>query len=123
MEESMEEILKGLEIAERNWKKLLKETENKKEVKKPEILNIGPKPIRFIKKLIKEPVIPKVDLPKIKKNRGDYRSLMKRNLNVLKHELSYEKDKDIQNKLEAKIIEIKKNLKDYTKNKKKKKIK
>ena len=81
MEQPLEEILKELEAAEGRWKKLLEEAENKNvHIKRPEILNIGPKPIR---KLVKREVEPRIPII------NSFISRMKTHLNVLKTELGF----------------------------------
>lgn len=90
MEQPLEEILEELRAAEERWQKLLKESEgNKEKIIKPEILNVGPKPIKNLSRKVEEPYIPVVAIPKIKRNRGDFVSRMKTTLNVLKSELGY----------------------------------
>ena len=118
MEQPLEEILKELEAAEGRWKKLLEEAENEKElIKRPEILNIGPKPIR---KLVKREVEPIVNIPKIKRNRGDFISRMKTQLNVLKTELGFTNNSEEREKIKQRIEQTKTDIKQHKKYKKNK---
>lgn len=112
MEQPLDELLADVEQAEVRWIELLKRAENSSEViRRPEILNIGPRPIKkFGLRKITEPHIPKVDVTKIKRNRRDFVSRMKTRLDVLKCELEFSecqaKKVDIQNKIRETKTEI-----------------
>ena len=121
MEQPLEEILKELEAAEGRWKKLLEEAENKKEnIKRPEILNICPKPIRKLVKREVEPRIPIVNIPKIKRNRGDFISRMKTQLNVLQTVLGFTNNTEEREKIKQRIEQTKTDIKQHNKYKKNK---
>lgn len=112
MEQPLEEILEELRAAEERWQKLLKESEgNKEKIIKPEILNVGPKPIKNLSRKVEEPYIPVVAIPKIKRNRGDFVSRMKTTLNVLKSELGYTDCATSREEILQKILQTKRGIK------------
>lgn len=121
VEQPLEEILEELRAAEERWQKLLKEAEgNTEQLVKPDILNIGPKPIRRPKAKFttREPFIPVVPVPVIKRNRGDFISRMKRRLNVLKCELSQTGCPAVKTEIEGRIKKTKLEMKIFKKQKK-----
>lgn len=120
LRQPLEEILEEIKAAEERWQKLLNENKgDATQIKKEDILNIGPKPIKLKSKTY-EPIIPKVQLPIIKKNRGDFRSRRKCSLNILKIELQQATCPKIKTSIEEKIKIIKIELKNNLKQKKKK---
>lgn len=117
----LEEILEELKAAEERWQKLLKEYQvDKKQVKKPDILYVGPKPIKNIRKPLKvrEPFIPVVQVRKTTNNRGDFVSRMKVQLNILKNELSWTTCAIKKAELFNEITDTKIKIKEFKKNKK-----
>lgn len=117
--QSLAEILEELKAAEERWQDLLKNAKNDtKHLKKPDILYVGPRPITKVKvQQVKEPVIPVVPIPKIKKNRGDFVSRMKTQLKLLKNELSWNVSAARKNELIEKITKTKSEIKYFKKNK------
>ncbi|KNC31411.1 hypothetical protein FF38_07138 [Lucilia cuprina] len=77
MDTPLEVILKEVEEAEERWAKLLQQQSN---AKKPEILSIGPKPLK-LKKKQEEPKYPIFPLPNTNKSRGGILARTKKDLN------------------------------------------
>lgn len=113
----LEEILEELKAAEVRWQELLKETGSATgNLKKPEILYIGPKPIT--KESLQHKVAPIVHIPIIKRNRGDFVSRMKLQLKAIKSELGWTDCKARKVELIQRLTETKSNIKAFKKEKK-----